>query len=132
MDLEELMQQKAAAAKQAAYKMALVSTVVKNQALAAMADVLEKRSSLILQANAEDLTEAREKGMKRSYLDRLMLDENRISQMAEGLRQIAALPDPIGEGNYSTIRPNGLEIRRVQVPLGVIGIVYEAYKNEQH
>ncbi len=129
MDLEELMQQKAAAAKQAAYKMALVSTVVKNQALAAMADVLEKRSSLILQANAEDLTEAREKGMKRSYLDRLMLDENRISQMAEGLRQIAALPDPIGEGNYSTIRPNGLEIRRVQVPLGVIGIVYEARPN---
>ena len=129
MDLEELMQQKAAAAKQAAYKMALVSTVVKNQALAAMADVLEKRSSLILQANAKDLTEAREKGMKRSYLDRLMLDENRISQMAEGLRQIAALPDPIGEGNYSTIRPNGLEIRRVQVPLGVIGIVYEARPN---
>ena len=58
-----------------------------------------------------------------------MLDENRISQMAEGLRQIAALPDPIGEGNYSTIRPNGLEIRRVQVPLGVIGIVYEARPN---
>ncbi len=129
MDLEELMHQKAATAKQASYQMALVSTVVKNQALLAMADVLEKRKKVILQANAEDLENARQKGIKRSYLDRLMLDENRIGQMAEGLRQIAALPDPIGEGNYSTIRPNGLEIRRVQVPLGVIGIIYESRPN---
>ena len=129
MDLDELMQKKAAAAKAAAYEMALVSTVVKNQALQAMADALEKRKELILTANAQDLEDARQKGVKRSYLDRLLLDDARITQMAEGLRQIAALPDPIGEGNYSTIRPNGLEIRRVRVPLGVIGIVYEARPN---
>ena len=129
MDLDELMQKKAAAAKAAAYEMALVSTVVKNQALQAMADALEKRKELILTANAQDLEDARQKGVKRSYLDRLLLDDARITQMAEGLRQIAALPDPSGEGNYSTIRPNGLEIRRVRVPLGVIGIVYEARPN---
>lgn len=129
MDLDELMQKKAAVAKAAAYEMALVSTVVKNQALQAMADALEKRKELILTANAQDLEDARQKGVKRSYLDRLLLDDARITQMAEGLRQIAALPDPIGEGNYSTIRPNGLEIRRVRVPLGVIGIVYEARPN---
>ena len=129
MDLDELMQKKAAAAKAAAYEMALVSTVVKNQALQAMADALKKRKELILTANAQDLEDARQKGVKRSYLDRLLLDDARITQMAEGLRQIAALPDPIGEGNYSTIRPNGLEIRRVRVPLGVIGIVYEARPN---
>ena len=66
--------------------------------------------------------EARAKGLKRSYLDRLMLNEGRIRQMAEGLRQTAALPDPICQGDYSTIRPNGLEIRRVRVPLDIISV----------
>jgi len=82
-----------------------------------------------LAANAQDLEEARQKGVKRSYLDRLMLDENRIAGMAEGLRQTAALPDPIGQGDYSCVRPNGLSIRRVRVPLGVVGIIYEARPN---
>ena len=129
MDIKELMLDKAEKAKAAARDMAVVSTELKNQALLAMADALEKRSELILSENGKDLEEGRQKGLKRSYLDRLMLDENRISQMADGLRQTAALPDPIGEGNYSTVRPNGLEIRRVKVPLGVVGMIYEARPN---
>lgn len=129
MDIQAFMLDKADKAKTAARNMAVISTELKNQALLAMADALEKRSELILSENAKDLEEGRQKGLKRSYLDRLMLDENRVSQMADGLRQTAALPDPIGEGNYSTVRPNGLEIRRVKVPLGVVGMIYEARPN---
>lgn len=129
MDVEELVLEKAVAAKKAARLLAVTSTEIKNRALLAMADALENRCALVLEANAADLEDAREKGLKRSYLDRLMLDENRVQQMAEGLRQTASLPDPVGEGNYSTVRPNGLEIRRVRVPLGVIGIIYEARPN---
>ncbi len=129
MDIQKFMLDKAEKAKAAARIMAVISTELKNQALLAMADVLEKRSKLILSENEKDLEEGRQNGLKRSYLDRLMLDENRIRQMADGLRQTAALPDPIGEGNYSTVRPNGLEIRRVKVPLGVVGMIYEARPN---
>lgn len=129
MDIQQEMMAKAQAAKAASRKLAVLSTGVKNAALLAMADALEKRAELILEANAADLEEARGKGLKRSYLDRLMLNEGRIRQMAEGLRQTAALPDPICQGDYSTVRPNGLEIRRIRVPIGVIGIIYEARPN---
>lgn len=129
MDIQKTIREKAEAAKRASRALAILSTSVKNDALRAMADALEKRAELVLEANAQDLEEARAKGLKRSYLDRLMLNEGRIRQMAEGLRQTAALPDPICQGDYSTIRPNGLEIRRVRVPLGVIGIIYEARPN---
>lgn len=129
MDIEARMRKKAEEARKAGRKLSVLSTCVKNKALLAMADALEKRSTVILSANEQDLEEARQKGLKRSYLDRLMLNETRICQMAEGLRQTAALPDPVCQGNYSTVRPNGLEIRRVRVPLGVIGIIYEARPN---
>lgn len=129
MDLQEMILAKAGAAKEAAQSMNMLSTVVKNAALLAMAHALEQRCEAVLEANQQDLEQARHKGVKRSYLDRLMLDESRIKGMADGLRQAAALPDPIGEGDYSTIRPNGLEIRRVRVPLGVVGMIYEARPN---
>ncbi len=129
MDIQKTMMEKAQAAKAASHKMAILSSGVKNAALMEMASALEKRAELVLEANAADLEEARGKGLKRSYLDRLMLNEGRIQQMAEGLRQTAALPDPIAQGDYSTVRPNGLEIRRVRVPIGVIGIIYEARPN---
>ena len=129
MDIKAEMMKKAEAAREASRKLGVLPTCVKNEALMAMADVLEKRGSLILTANAQDLEDARQKGLKRSYLDRLMLNETRIAQMAEGLRQTASLPDPVCQGDYSTIRPNGLEIRRVRVPIGVIGIIYEARPN---
>lgn len=129
MDLENNLLIKAEAAKKAAEAMTMISTATKNAALLSMAHELEQRSAMILAANAIDLEEARKKGVKRSFLDRLMLDESRIAGMADGLRQAAALPDPIGEGDYSTVRPNGLEIRRVRVPLGVVGMIYEARPN---
>ena len=129
MDIQKTMMEKAQAAKAASHKMAILSSSVKNDALMEMANALEKRAELVLEANEADLEEARGKGLKRSYLDRLMLNEARIQQMAEGLRQTAALPDPIAQGDYSTVRPNGLEIRRVRVPIGVIGIIYEARPN---
>ena len=129
MDIQKTMMEKAQAAKAASHKMAILSSSVKNAALMEMANALEKRAELVLEANEADLEEARGKGLKRSYLDRLTLNEARIQQMAEGLRQTAALPDPIAQGDYSTVRPNGLEIRRVRVPIGVIGIIYEARPN---
>ncbi len=130
MSVEEMVRGKAEAAKNASRQLALLPPGMKNKALYAMAEALEKRASLVLEANAQDLEEARtKKEIKRSYLDRLMLDENRIHAMAEGLRETAALADPVGRGDFSTVRPNGLEIRRVRVPLGVIGIIYEARPN---
>lgn len=129
MSLEEEIKAKAVMAQHAAIELAVLSTEVKNQALLAMADALLKRQELILTENLKDLEMARQKGIKRSMLDRLMLNEDRIAQMAEGLRQTAALPDPIGQGCSSTRRPNGLDIRKVRVPLGVIGIIYEARPN---
>lgn len=129
MDLHEMIFSQAEAAKAASRRLAVLPSPVKNKALEAMAYALEERVSVILEANAEDLEAARKKGTKRSFLDRLMLNEERIHAMADGLRQTAALPDPVGEGEWETVRPNGLEIRRVKVPIGVIGIVYEARPN---
>lgn len=116
-------------AKQAGRKLATVSTAIKNQALVSMADALELEYPSILSANAIDVENGRAKGLSESMLDRLALTESRIQAMAEGLRQIAELPDPIGEVLSSTRRPNGLEISKVRVPLGVIGIIYESRPN---
>ena len=129
MNLQEIMVSKAEAAMRAADAMAMVSTDTKNKALLAMADMLEKQGKVIITANQKDMAMAEDKGVKKSYLDRLLLTDERIAGMADGLRQAAALPDPVGEGDYSTIRPNGLEIRRVRVPLGVVGMIYEARPN---
>lgn len=129
MDLQNIIIKKAAEAKKAAAKLAFISTKIKNHALLAMADSLENRSEMIIAENEKDIEDGRKKNLKRSYLDRLMLNEDRIREMAEGLRQTATLPDPVGQGVYSTIRPNGLEIRKIKVPLGVIGIIYEARPN---
>ena len=128
-NIAEKIGQKAAEAKKAAGKLAIASSKTKNEALLAMAAALIENSAEILKANAEDVTAAKEKNLKTSYIDRLTLNDKRIEQMAEGLRQTAALPDPVGEGDLETLRPNGLNIRRVRVPLGVIGIIYEARPN---
>lgn len=80
-------------------------------------------------ANEEDLKKAEEKGMRSSMVDRLRLTASRIEDMAEGLRQVAALPDPLGEVMMDIQRPNGLQIRQIRVPMGVVGIIYEARPN---
>lgn len=120
---------KGKSAKQAARKLATLSTTVKNQALVSMADALEREWETILSANVIDIENGKEKGLSESLLDRLLLTQSRIQSMADGLRQIAELPDPIGEVLSTNYRPNGLEITKVRVPLGVIGIIYEARPN---
>lgn len=125
----ELVQAKALAAKQAAAKLAVTSTAVKNAALLAMAAALEAQQSEILAANERDMTAAAAKGMKSSMLDRLKLTAERISGMADGLRQVAGLADPVGNVIDGKTLPNGLHITKIRVPLGVIGIIYEARPN---
>ena len=125
----ELVKAKAQAAKQAAAKLAVTSTAVKNAALLAMATALEAQQSEILAANERDMTAAAAKGMKSSMLDRLKLTAERISGMADGLRQVAGLADPVGNVIDGKTLPNGLHITKIHVPLGVIGIIYEARPN---
>lgn len=129
MDTYELVKTKAAAAKRAAAKLAVTSTAVKNKALLAMAQALLAKQEEILAANALDMERAAAKGMKNSMLDRLKLTGARIEGMADGLRQVAALPDPVGNVLDGKTLANGLTITKVRVPLGVIGIIYEARPN---
>lgn len=129
METYELVRSKAAAAKKAAAELAVTSTAVKNRALLAMAQALRDRQADILLANAEDMRQAAAKGMKASMLDRLKLTEQRIASMAEGLEQVAGLPDPVGSVVGGSRLANGMTVTKVRVPLGVIGIIYEARPN---
>jgi glutamate-5-semialdehyde dehydrogenase len=109
--------------------LALASTAVKNQALARIAASLRARTRDILAANTVDMEMARAKGLSGAMLDRLALDEKRVEAMAKGVEAIAALADPIGASIAQWTRPNGLDISRVRVPLGVVGIIYESRPN---
>jgi len=120
---------KAAHAKQAARLLGSVSTAVKNQALLVMAEELLDRADEIVAANKIDMSKGRAKGLSAALLDRLLLTESRINEMAAGLREIAMLPDPVGEIISMWKRPNGLQIGKMRVPVGVIGIIYEARPN---
>ena len=125
----ELVKAKAEAAHKAACALGVVSAAVKNKALLAMADALLAKTDFIIGANDRDMQAARENGMKESMQDRLRLTPERIEGMAEGLRQVAALPDPVGNVIGGQMLANGLKITKVRVPLGVIGIIYEARPN---
>ena len=116
-------------AKQASRGLATASTSTKNAALLAAADALENNTESILVANAQDVSNAEGAGIAPGLVDRLRLDDGRISAMAGGLRQVATLPDPVGEVLDGWVRPNGLRISRVRVPLGVIAIIYESRPN---
>ena len=117
-----------ALAKQAARKLAVAGSQ-KDKALEAIADALTAHTQEILAANGEDLDAARANGMSQSLLDRLALNEKRIQGMAQGVRQVAAQPDPVGQVLEGSLRPNGLRIERVSVPLGGVGMIYEARPN---
>jgi glutamate-5-semialdehyde dehydrogenase len=119
----------AAQAKAAARPLAAASTAAKDAALHAAADLLLERSADVLDANAVDLRRAEESGTTATVIDRLRLTGARVEAMAAGLRKVAALPDPVGEITDGWVRPNGLRIRRVRVPLGVVGIIYENRPN---
>ena len=123
------MQQQGAAAKAATYVLSTTSTAQKNQALAAIADVLTQRQDEWLAANAEDVAAAKESGMRPAMLDRLTLTPERIAGIVDGVRQVIALPDPIGQVTKMETRPNGLIIGRRRVPLGVVAIIFEARPN---
>jgi glutamate-5-semialdehyde dehydrogenase len=116
-------------ARKAARVLALAPTAQKNKALAAIAETIRKRKAAILAANAEDLAEAKRGGANAAFLDRLALDDKRVTAMAAGVEVIRDLADPVGEVSESWTRPNGMTIERVRVPLGVVGIIYESRPN---
>ena len=127
--MESYMQMLTNCAKKAAVEAARLGTADKNRGLLAVADELIAQQDMILEENTKDLEAAKEKGVKQSLVDRLALSEKRIADMAEGLRQIAALDDPVGEVLYMKTRPNGLRIGQKRVTLGVVGIIYESRPN---
>ena len=116
-------------AKDAAAKLAITSTEDKNRILEAMANALRENCDRILEANALDIANGRKNNMSESLIDRLMLNQDRIEGMAKGIEDVIKLDDPVGRILWETERPNGLKIQRVSVPLGVVGIIYEARPN---
>ncbi|POM27842.1 Gamma-glutamyl phosphate reductase [Actinomadura rubteroloni] len=116
-------------AKDAAAELAPLTRAVKDAALHAVADALEAATAEIVKANAEDVTRARAAGTAEAMIDRLSLTPERIAAIAEAVRSVAALPDPVGETVRGSVLPNGLDLRQVRVPLGVVGIIYEGRPN---
>ena len=116
-------------ARTAAMQLAPMTRAAKDGALLAMADALEAQSAAVIAANRDDLERGREGGLSEAILDRLALDEKRIGAMADGLRQVAALPDPVGEVMRGSTLPNGLQLKQIRVPMGVVSIIYEARPN---
>jgi glutamate-5-semialdehyde dehydrogenase len=129
MDIQTYMHTLGRQARAASRLLAAASTEAKNTALRAMAAAIRARRGELLAANARDLKEARAAGLEAALLDRLMLTEKGIEAMAEGLEQIASLPDPVGEITDVKRRPSGIQVGKMRVPLGVIGIIYEARPN---
>ena len=117
------------AARAASRVLATMSTADKDAALLRVADALEERAPEILEANARDLDAGRENGLSDALMDRLALDPTRLSAIADAVRAIAALPDPVGEVIGGQRLPNGLDLRKVRVPLGVVAVIYESRPN---
>lgn len=129
MDIKQYMTQVGQRARQASRALVKANSNTKNKALLTIADLLESSVATLITENGKDLTAGKEKGLDDALLDRLALNEERIQGMAEGLRQIAALPDPVGEISDMNYQPSGLQIGKMRVPLGVIGIIYESRPN---
>ena len=128
-DLRAEMRRLAEAARGASRALVSADTRRKDAALRAAAEAIGRRAEAILSANADDLAAARKAGQGEAFLDRLALDERRLEGISRALREVAALPDPVGEMTASWRRPNGLEIRKVRIPLGVVLMIYEARPN---
>ena len=129
MDIKSYVTKTAAKAKDAARKLATTPAKAKNKALLTMADKLMAAEAHLVKENYKDITDGEKKGLSKAMLDRLTLNPSRIEAMANGLREIAALPDPVGEVTKISKRPNGMEVGRIRVPIGLIGIVYESRPN---
>jgi len=129
MNIQEYMQTLGRQARAASRQLASASTADKNGALCAMAAAIRDRREELLAANARDLEEARAAGLEPAMIDRLTLNAKGIEAMAQGLEQVAALPDPVGEITDVKRRPSGIQVGKMRVPLGVVGIIYEARPN---
>ena len=129
MDIKAYMQDVGRAARAASRAVARADTNAKNKALTVMAQAIQRDADKLLAANAEDMAAARDSGLDEALLDRLALNAKSVAGMAEGLLQIAALPDPVGEITGLKYRPSGIQVGKMRVPLGVIGIIYEARPN---
>jgi len=129
MDIKNYINEKAKKAKSASRQLANISTEIKNNALIKMAAGLEKEADRLIAENKKDLEEGQKKGLSPAMLDRLKLTPERIKSMADGLREVAALPDPVGEIIKMWRRPNGMQVGRMRVPIGLIGIIYESRPN---
>ena len=129
MDVKQLISDMVTEAREAARKLARAGSEQKNAALLHIADALENRASDIRQENQKDVALARDKGAKTAFVDRLTLTDRIIGEMSTGLREVSALPDPVGEVTRMWVRPNGLQVGRMRIPLGVIGFVYESRPN---
>lgn len=129
MDIKSSVQHIAREAQWAARKLSRVKETEKNNALLRMADELEKNSRMLLEENSKDVVRAKKSGISKAMLDRLTLKQSTIEQMAKGLKEVAALPDPVGKITSMWRRPNGLLVGRMRIPLGVIGIIYESRPN---
>ncbi len=129
MTLNEQMTMLAMQAKAASRELAKLTTAEKNSCLLAMADALEKNTAALKEANALDMEAGAKMGLTSAMLDRLKLDDKRISAMAKGLREVAALPDPVGRVLDERIRPNGLKLQKITTPIGVVVIIYESRPN---
>ncbi len=129
MEIGKVVEDKARRAKEAGREIATLSSQVKNEALLKMASLIETQAERIKEVNRKDLEEGEKKGLSSALMDRLLLNDKRIEGMAEGLRQVAALPDPVGEVVKMWKRPNNLLIGKMRVPLGVVAIIYESRPN---
>jgi len=129
MDIKKYVLNKALEAKEGARTLAKASSKQKNDALVRMAEALQKRAKELLLENRKDIKFAQGKGLSKALMDRLTLNEKRINEMAEGLIEVSALPDPVGEIIKMRKRPNGMTVGRMRVPIGVIGIIYESRPN---
>jgi glutamate-5-semialdehyde dehydrogenase len=129
MDIRTFVLRKAREAKEGARVLLKSSSEQKNTVLVKMAEALEKRAKELISENKKDITFAQKKGLSKALIDRLRLNEKRISEMAQGLREVSALPDPVGEVIKMWQRPNGMTVGRMRVPIGVIGIIYESRPN---
>lgn len=129
ISVSQLMLEAGQQARAASRRMAAASTAEKNKALLCLADLLEAKGPEIFEANKRDLAKALENGLKESFVDRLRVTEKVLQLMAEGARQTAALPDPVGEISEMRRRPSGIQVGRMRVPLGVLGIIYESRPN---
>lgn len=128
-DIKEYIKERAREAKLASRALAKVSTTIKDRALIHMAEILEKKADDIIEENKKDLINGEGVGLNSAILDRLRLDKKRIGEMAKGLREIAVLPDPVGEITKLWKRPNGMLVGRMRVPIGLICIIYESRPN---